>query len=263
VLEGLGLTAGYGSRAVLRGVDVAVRPGEFVGIIGPNGTGKSTLLKALTGIMPLQTGAVLLGGRPLTDYSARAAARRMAVVPQTSMPAFSFSVREVVSMGRHPHIGGWAPFGEEDRAAVDAALARTDMTRLADRPVDQLSSGELQRAIIARALAQEPEVLLLDEPTAHLDLGHQLDTFGLLVDLAARGLAVLCVSHDLNLAGEYCGRVLLLSEGRVYAEGSPAEVITAPNLQAAYGTLVQVRANPYSGQPVVLHHRAPGVEVEL
>ncbi|MHB9131591.1 MAG: heme ABC transporter ATP-binding protein [Armatimonadota bacterium] len=263
MLEARGVMAGYDGRDILRGIDLALHPGEFLGIIGPNGSGKSTLIKALTGVLPLRQGEVLLDGRPLRSYDAREQARVMAVVPQVSVPLFSFSVREVVEMGRHPHLARFATPGEVDAAAIDEALALTDTTHLQHRPIDQLSSGELQRVTIARALAQQPHVLLLDEPTAHLDIGHQMDIFELLTRLSAeQGLAVLCISHDLNLAAEYCRRLILFSIGKVYANGNPTEVITEANLGAVYGTLVRVEANPYSGQPIVLHNRTPEIADE-
>jgi len=264
ILEACGVAGGYNGREVLHGVDLALYPGEFLGVIGPNGSGKSTLIKALTGVLPLTRGEVRIAGRSLREYKTRELARILAVVPQLSVPAFAFTVREMVEMGRHPHQRGFGAFSPEDRAAVEEAIALTDVTHLQERAIDQLSSGELQRATIARALAQRPRVLLLDEPTAHLDIGHQLDIFELLVRLnREQGVAVLCISHDLNLAAEYCGRLLLFSVGTVYASGSAAEVVTAEHLGAVYGTLVRVEANPYSGQPIVLHTRPPEIEEEV
>lgn len=261
ILEAIDVACGYDGREVLHGVDVALWAGEFLGVIGPNGSGKSTLIKALTGILPLNHGEVRVAGRSLRDYKPREQARVMAVVPQLSVPAFAFTVREMVEMGRHPYQRGFGSLGPEDRKAVDEAIELTDVAHLQGRAIDRLSSGELQRVTIARALAQRPRILLLDEPTAHLDISHQMDIFELLVRLnREQGVAVLCISHDLNLAAEYCGRLLLFSVGRVYASGSATEVVTAENLCAVYGTLVRVEANPYSGQPLVLHSRTPEVE---
>jgi iron complex transport system ATP-binding protein len=191
-------------------------------------------------------------------------AQWIAVVPQLSHPAFAFTVREVVEMGRHPYLGRFAMPGAEDRQAVEEALALTDLLDLQHRPVDHLSGGEYQRVTIARALAQRPKVLLLDEPTAHLDIGHQMATFELLARLhAEQNIAVLCVSHDLNLAAEYCQRLLLVSIGRIYTEGTPTDVITQEHLLAVYGTLVRVEENPHSGQPMVLINRSlPAEETE-
>lgn len=264
MLEAQELVAGYDARDVLRGVSLQLSAGEFLGVIGPNGSGKSTLIKALTGILPLRQGSVHLAGRPLQAYSSREHARLVAVVPQPSVPVFAFTVREMVEMGRHPHLGRFTSLGETDRRSVDEAITLTDISHLQQRTVDQLSAGELQRVTIARALAQNPQVLLLDEPTAHLDIGHQMEVFALLVRLSReRHLAVLCISHDLNLAAEYCHRLLLFSEGRIVAEGDPTSVVTEELLRAVYGTLVRVQASPVSGQPVVLVSRAPRLEDEV
>lgn len=261
ILEASDVACGYNGHEVLHGVNLALHAGEFLGVIGPNGSGKSTLIKALTGVLPLRQGEVRIAGRSLREYRPLELARILAVVPQLSVPAFAFSVRETVEMGRHPHQRGFGALGPADRAVVEEALELTDVAHLQQRPIDRLSSGELQRVTIARALAQRPRVLLLDEPTAHLDIGHQLDIFELLVRLnREQRVAVLCISHDLNLAAEYCGRLLLFSVGRVYASGSATEVVTAENLGAVYGTLVRVEANPYSGQPIVLHTRPPEIE---
>lgn len=265
LLEARHLVGGYAGRDVLHDVSLTLSPGDFVGVIGPNGCGKSTLLAALTGWLALRGGEVRLLGRPLADYATHDIARQVAVVPQSSVPAFSFTVRETVEMGRYPHLGRFAALNAEDRRLVDEAMAITDVAHLHDRPVDRLSGGEYQRVTIARALAQHPRVLLLDEPTAHLDLGHQQAIFELLMELhTTRQMAVLCVSHDINLAAEYCRQLLLMSAGRVITIGTPEAVITEEYLHAVYGTLVRVHANPYSGQPlVVLEKRAPveeGVE---
>ncbi len=264
ILAAEAVVAGYDERDVLHGVTLELHPGEFLGIIGPNGSGKSTLIRALTGLLPIRSGRVLFGGEDVAAIPTRALARRLAVVPAVSAPTFAFSVREVVSMGRHPHLGRFTNPGVADERAIDEALELTDLVQLADRAIDTLSSGELQRSVIARALAQQPQVLLLDEPTAHLDIGHQMATFELLVTLSRQqGLAVLCISHDLNLAAEYCSRVALFSVGQVYALGSPHEVVTEQNLRDVYGTLVSVEDNPYSGQPVVLLNRASPPQEEL
>lgn len=263
LLQANDLVAGYTERNVLRGVTIALSAGIFTGVIGPNGSGKSTLIKALTGILPLREGRLLLENRPLKAYSSREIAQKVAVVPQPSIPVFAFTVREMVEMGRHPHLGRFSGFSEQDRAIVNEAIELTDISHLCTRTVDQLSAGELQRVTIARALAQQPKILLLDEPTAHLDIGHQMDIFELLVRLTTeQHLAVLCISHDLNLAAEYCKQVILFSEGRIYSEGDPTSVVTEANLRAVYGTLVRVQTSPYSGQPVVLVGRTSRTEDE-
>lgn len=264
LLEAKELVCGYSERDVLRGLGVTLHAGDFLGVIGPNGCGKSTLLAALTGWLALRHGTIRLLGQPLASYPQQELARLMAVVPQASVPAFAFSVREAVEMGRYPHLGRFAVPSATDRAIVDEALELTDLTTLQHRPVDHLSGGEYQRVTIARALAQQPRILLLDEPTAHLDIGHQQAIFELLVRLhSERDMAVLCVSHDINLAAEYCPRLLLMSLGQVVVEGTPEEVITESYLGDVYATLVRVHANPYSGQPLVVLQKQVRMEDEI
>lgn len=262
LLEAEAVVAGYDERDVLRGVSLSLHAGDFLGIIGPNGCGKSTLLAALSGWLPLRHGAIRLQGQPLAAHSQQELARLLAVVPQASTPAFAFNVRETVAMGRYPHLGRFAVPSARDRAIIDEALALTDLIHLQRRPVDQLSGGEYQRVTIARALAQQPRVLLLDEPTAHLDLGHQQAIFELLVRLhREHHMGILCVSHDINLAAEYCPRLLLMSLGQVVVNGTPEEVITETHLGDVYCTLVRVHANPYSGQPLVVLQKQARAEV--
>lgn len=251
-----GVNAGYGSRHVLQEINLSLRRGELVGVIGPNGCGKSTLLRVMTGLLKAESGSVLLEGRDLTTYSRRAAAQLVAVVPQHQTPLFAFTVREVVEMGRSPWQHGWNPHSDEDSKLVETALERCDLRGLEDRPVNELSGGELQRVAVARAVAQGTPILLLDEPTAHLDLGHQVAIFTLLHNLATScNVAVLCVSHDLQLAPEYCQRLVLMGGGKVFTQGEPKEVITSQNLKAIYGVDVEVQKNPRSGQPLVLMSR--------
>lgn len=245
--------AGYGSRTVLHGIDLNLERGELVGVIGPNGCGKSTLLRVMTGLLPAAYGEIFLDGRPLSRFSRRDAARQVAVVPQSQSPLFAFTVREVVEMGRSPWQRGWnVGNGDDDRLVVNA-LERCDLTELVDRPVNELSGGELQRVAVARAVAQATPVLLLDEPTAHLDLGHQLAIFKLIRALAHDcNVAVLCISHDLHLAPEYCDRLVLMGGGKIHAQGTPAEIITREHLRAIYGVEVDVQTNPHTGKPFVL-----------
>ena len=251
VLETRQVYGGYEGRAVLRGVDLRVAAGGFVGIIGPNGAGKSTLLRVLAGVLAPSSGEMLLMGRPLAHYRRREVARLLAVVPAPTTPFFSFTVREFVTMGRTPYLGRMQSDRPEDRAIVDAALVAADSSTLAERPITEISAGEWQRVNIARALAQEPHILLLDEPTAFLDLGHQREIFELLARLnREQGLTVVCVSHDLNLAAEYCPRLAVLAEGRIYAEGSPAAVVTEETIAEVYRAPVQVDHGP-AGRPRV------------
>jgi len=252
LLEAHDLHAGYDGREVLCGLDVVLREGEFWGLLGPNGSGKSTLLKALTGVLPLWSGEVRLGGRPLRELRRREIARQVAVVPQLAETPFDFTVWEIVMMGRTPHLGRFQPERAADRAAARLALERCDAWPLRDRLLTELSGGERQRVIIARALAQEPTILLLDEPTTYLDLGHQLEVFELLRQLnEGDQLSIACVSHDINLAAQHCHRLTLLHEGRVFAEGPPEQVLTSDAIRELYATEALIQPHPTTGKPHV------------
>jgi iron complex transport system ATP-binding protein len=251
----------YGARAVLRDVDVAVAPGEIVGVIGPNGSGKTTLVRVLSGVVAPASGVVRLRGVPLRAHGRRELARRLAVVPQDPVLDFPFTALEVVLMGRAPHL---PPLGfprAHDLAVARAAMARLDVASLEDRPLDRVSGGERQRVLLARALAQDADVLLLDEPTAHLDLRHQAGIHDVVRELArTRGIAVLSVLHDLNLAALYCDRLVLLAGGAVARAGRPGDVLTPDALRAAFSTDVYVGVNPLTGGPIVLPRPSePGV----
>ena len=242
----------YGRRAVLHEVSLAVAAGELVGVIGPNGSGKTTLLRLLAGALAPDAGSVRLDGQPLAGYRRRALARRLAVVPQDATVDFPFTALEVVLMGRAAHLPAFGFPRAGDLAIARAAMARLDVGGLEDRPLDRLSGGERQRVLLARALAQEPQVLLLDEPTTHLDLRHQTQLHDVVHDLRReRGLATVSVLHDLNLAAMYCDRLLLLAAGRAVATGPPAEVLTVERLEAAYATRIYVGRTEVTG-PVVL-----------
>lgn len=253
VLEARGLRAGYGSREILRGLDLALRPGEILGVVGPNGSGKSTLVRVLSGVLRPWAGEIRLMGRDLAAYSPKALARTVAVVPQAAALPEGFPALQVVLMGRTPHLGFLASEGPEDLVAARRAMEQTDVLHLAGRPVQRLSGGERQRVVAARALAQDAPVLLLDEPTAHLDVGHQTALFDLVHRLAReRRLAVLAVVHDLTLAGQYCDALLLMKDGRALAEGPPHAVLSAERVAEAYGVAVSVIQHPVTGRPVVL-----------
>ena len=252
-LEAVGLSCHYDGARVLSEVDLRVGAGEFVGLIGPNGAGKTTLLRVLAGALAPTVGVVRLQGQQLRSLARRQIALRMAVVPQMEAPPFEFTVREVVQMGRTPHLGRLQWEGARDRAAVGHALRLADLTHLAERAVTELSGGELQRVSIARALAQDAPIMLLDEPAAFLDLGHQAEVFELLARLnREEGRTILCVSHDLNLAARYCRRLVLLVNGRIMAVGSPAEVLSRERIAVAYGAEVEVDAGPGGFRRVTL-----------
>jgi iron complex transport system ATP-binding protein len=240
-LEARGVVAGYGTRAVLHGVDIELRSGELVAIVGPNGAGKSTLLRALAGLLAPIAGAVSLDGTALATLSRAAVARRIAVVPQIVELLFPFTVEEIVALGRTAHLGWLGVPSAKDRASVDAAVAELDLAPLRRRRIDTLSGGERQRALLAMAIAQQADVLLLDEPTVHLDPAHQRATLLLVRDLARRrGLAAAAVLHDLNLAVTLADRAVVLADGRAVADGRPIDVLDQPTLDAVFGVGLRV-----------------------
>jgi iron complex transport system ATP-binding protein len=244
------LTCGYGSRPVLKEFSASVARGEFVAVVGPNGCGKSTLIKAISRVLRPTGGRVLLDGRDLADLRPRDVARQLAVVAQESTFEFDFTVEEVVLMGRLPHLSRFRGETEQDRRIAREAMAATDTLDLASRLVTRLSGGERQRVMVARALAQEPSLLILDEPTAHLDIAHQVDLLDLTRRLnRERGLTVLAVLHDLNLAAQYAGRLLMVKDGRPFADGTPAAVVTEANVASVYGSRVRVVPHPVEGSP--------------
>jgi len=247
------LSCGYDRRPVLEDRTFDLHQGEMLGVIGPNGSGKSTLIRALTRILPLSRGHIALYGTPLQDYTIREIARQIAVIPQLTPVTFAFSSLDVVMMGRTPHLRRFQREGPVDREIALEAMRRTDCLAFRDRPIHELSGGERQRVIIARSLAQQPSILLLDEPTSFLDLNHQVEIFDLLRHVCASdGLAVLCVSHDLNLASEYCTRLMMLKDGRTFADGTPEDILTQGYIKAVFETDVTVIPSPYSGSPQII-----------
>ena len=234
------LTVELGGKRVLDGVDASVGRGEWVALIGPNGAGKSTLLRAVAGLVAYQ-GSVTVDGLDAARLRRRALARRIAFVPQAPHLPPGMRVQEYVLLGRTPHTGPFGYEGPHDLDAVRLALERLGLTELAERPLRTLSGGEQQRAVLARAIAQDAPFLLLDEPTASLDLGRQQQALDLVSGLRERGeLTVLCAMHDLTLAGQYANRLLLLSHGRLVAEGPPSEIATEALIATHYGAEVRV-----------------------
>jgi iron complex transport system ATP-binding protein len=240
-----------GGPEAVAGASIAVARGEVVGVIGPNAAGKSTLALLCSGLLTPQQGTVSLQGEPMAKLSRRERARRVAFLPQHPPHDLSFTAREVALMGRAPHLGLWALEGPRDFECAHAGLREMDALDLADRPVSQLSGGERQRVFLARAFAQEASLLILDEPTAALDLAHQVLLISALRRRAREGGGALLVLHDLALAGAACDRVVLLDRGRVVAEGPPADVLRSSVLSPVYGTEVEVVSNPTTGQPLV------------
>lgn len=239
VLEARGLVVDRGRRTVLQGVDLALRPREALALVGPNAAGKSTLLRALAGLLPPARGEVLLEGRPLARWTRSGLAQRVALVAAEDEAPDRIAVEDRVALGRYPHRGPLAPLTPEDRAAVARALLHTEIEHLARRPLGTLSAGERQLASLARGLAQEPSVLLLDEPATHLDVRHQLHLFRVLDDVRQRGVAVLAVIHDLPRAAAWAPRMALLHDGRIAAEGGPAEVLESAAAEQAFGVAIR------------------------
>ncbi|MGE5235677.1 MAG: ABC transporter ATP-binding protein [Acidobacteriota bacterium] len=251
VLRAVGVRAGYGDRDVVRGVDLEVGEGSVLAILGPNGAGKSTLLRLLAGILPVRAGRIELAGRPLQAWRRREIARTLAFVPQQVHFTFPLTVREVVEQGRAPHLGPWRPLGPADRAAVAASLERVRLAPSADTPVQRLSGGERQRVLLARALATQARLLLLDEPAAGLDVRHQLDLLETLRGLASDGVGVVAVLHDWNLAARLADRVAVLGDGAIHAQGRAEEVLTAEMFRAVFSVEVAIEARNGGARVIV------------
>jgi len=240
-------TVGYAGEAVVRGAGLTVESGEIVGLVGPNGAGKSTLLRAITGDSELLCGSIELAGVRLVDLTPQRRASLVGVVPQQVSVAFSFAAAEFVEMGRHPHLPRFGRPGPEDVRAVETAMDLTDTAHLADKPVDALSGGDLQRLAFAQVLATEPRILLLDEPVSHLDLNHRLQVLDLTRALAEKGLGVLAVFHDLELACRYADRIAVVASGSLHPAGPPARVVTAEMLRSVFGVRAVVGTDPVTG----------------
>ncbi|PSQ13705.1 ABC transporter [Halobacteriales archaeon QS_8_69_73] len=244
-----GVAVELGGTTVLESVSTTVETGQFLALVGPNGAGKTTLLRTCNGVLTPDEGAVRVDGEAVASRSARALGRTVATVPQETTLAFDFDVRDVVAMGRTPHRSRFATADDADREAVEAALERTETARFADRPVGELSGGQRQRVLLARALAQSTPVLLLDEPTASLDIDHRVRTLSLARELTADGRTIVAAVHDLELAARFCDEMALLADGRLLATGPPGEVVTADRLESAFGVRTAVATNPVTGTP--------------
>jgi len=249
VIDVDGVHLALGETDVLSGVDCSVTEGEFVGLVGPNGTGKTTLLRTINGLLDPDAGTVRVDGDDVAALGSKALSRRVATVPQTTSLEFAFTVEQVVEMGRTPHRSrlDWT----DATAAVERALARTETSHLAERHVDEISGGERQRVLLARALAQEAPVLVLDEPTASLDVNHQVRVLELVRELVDDGRTVVAAIHDLDLAARYCDRLALLYDGRIVAADAPETVLSPSNLADAFGTTVGVTESELTGSPQV------------
>ncbi len=242
-----GLTYTIQGKKLLDGVRLRAGQGDLVGVIGPNGAGKSTLLRALAGVIKPSDGERYFDGHRFKEMPSRERARAIALVPQVAPMAHGFTCLELVLMGRYPHMGRFQIEGTSDENIARQAMRLTDTEQFAERTLETLSGGERQRVFIARALAQQPRVLLLDEPTSNLDILHQLRVLGLIREWAVNGATAIAAVHDLNMAARHCDFLILLSEGRVVAEGTPEEVLIAENIRRAYGVESVIYCDPHTG----------------
>ncbi len=248
-----GVSGGYAGENVVRNLSLEVKEGGMLGLIGPNGSGKTTLLRLATRILAPREGSVLFRGSDIRSTPLKEFCRSVAFVAQDIEVNFSFTVMEIVLMGRIPHLGRLQFDTKNDIQIAEGALAETDSLHLKDKMMDELSAGERQRVIISRALAQQPRLLFLDEPTAHLDIGHQVQVLDLLKRLnRERALTIVMVQHDLNLAAGYCDSIALLDAGAIFRHGPPEEVLTYRNIEAVYKTVVLVNENPATKKPNIL-----------
>jgi iron complex transport system ATP-binding protein len=260
------LSLAYGERTVIEGLDLAVPAGRITAIVGANACGKSTLLRSMSRLLSPKAGQVLLDGRAVHRMPARELARTLGLLPQSPIAPEGITVADLIGRGRHPHQGVFSRWSREDDAAVAAALEATHTVELADRAVDELSGGQRQRVWIAMALAQQTDLLLLDEPTTFLDVAHQVEVLDLLTDLnRTRGTTIVMVLHDLNLAARYADHLVALADGRVHAAGTPTEVLTEDCVRAVFGLDSTVIVDPTSGAPLMLplgrHHVTTPAEV--
>jgi iron complex transport system ATP-binding protein len=250
-IKAKGIDFYYNSTQVIHNLSMLLRQGEFLGIIGPNGAGKSTLLRLLCGILRPKEGEIELFGTAMSAQSHKTIARQIAFVPQETHFTLNFTVEDIVRMGRYPYKRPFEREDQQDRTAIEDALEAADVAGLRARTINSLSSGERQLVVVARALAQSPKVMLLDEPTSHLDLHHQCTIMALLEKFNNKGISIAIVHHDLNLASLYCKNLILMRGGRVYAEGAPADLINKKILKEIYGTDVTIVTHPEKAVPQI------------
>jgi iron complex transport system ATP-binding protein len=253
------LTLGYGDRTVIEHLDLQVPPGKVTAIVGANACGKSTLLRSMSRLLAPREGHVVLDGKEVHKMPAKQLARTLGLLPQSPIAPEGITVADLVGRGRNPHQGMFSRWSHDDDVAVAAALDATETAALADRPVDELSGGQRQRVWIAMALAQQTDLLLLDEPTTFLDVSHQVEVLDLLTDLnRSRGTTIVMVLHDLNLAARYADHLIALADGRLHSAGDPTDVLTEETVRAVFGLDSKVIVDPTSGKPLMLpigrHH---------
>ncbi len=240
ILKAEGIFFSYGKEPVLDDLDLNVGKGDFIGLIGPNGSGKTTLLKLLMQILSPSKGKVFLEGRAMEEMKRREISQRIAFVPQEENTNFVFSALEIVLMGRSPYLKGFQMEGDHDIKVTKEAMSITDCWQFKDRDIYTLSGGERKRVFIARALAQEPEIMLMDEPTTHLDLNHQIEIMEKMLELNKAGLTIIMVSHDINLAASFCTKIAVLKDGKIITSGKPAEIVNPELLESVYGCRLKV-----------------------
>ncbi|RKX91097.1 MAG: ABC transporter [Spirochaetes bacterium] len=249
-----GLSWRYNGRSVLSDVDLEIKKGSFTGIVGPNGAGKTTLLKLVLKLLSPDKDTVFIFDRDISSFLRKDLAKRISYVPQTINVDFSFSVHQIVSMGRNPHSGFFSGDPVRDSEVVQKAMKETEIENLKNKDIGSISGGELQRVIIARALAQEPDILALDEPTSHLDLNHQIRILSLVRSLSReKGITVIAVLHDFNHALEYCTSLVLMNKGKIVSSGSPEKVITPQRMKEIYGLNIKMETNPFTGKPYIIN----------
>ena len=249
--EAKDITVGYGEHTVLKSVSLAIEQGGFLGILGPNGCGKTTFLRSLSKVLKPEDGVVYIDGKTVSSYDAKTFAKTVGCVSQETETGFEFSVRDIVLMGRHPHIGRLAPLTAGDYAIADEAMRFTNTLQFKDRLVTELSGGERQRVLIAKTLAQQPKILLLDEPTNHLDVCHQIEILQLIRSLTPK-ITVIGVLHDLNLASYFCDRIVLMEKGQILSVGTPAEVLTPEQVYDVFSVRMIVSPHPVTGKPYLI-----------
>jgi iron complex transport system ATP-binding protein len=252
-LKLMDVSLGYRQSLVVDNITLEARPGEMLGLVGPNGCGKSTIIKALSRVIPPQSGSIFVNERNILRIPRIELARLLGVVPQIPLLPSTFTAFDIVLMGRNPHLGLLQHEGPKDMAIAWEAMEKTATQHLAQRRIGELSGGEIQSVVIARVLAQQTEAMLLDEPTANLDIGRQIEVLDLIKGLCRdNGFTVVIALHDLNLAAQYCDRLILIDKGRIHCQGKPGKVITAENVVNVYGSGSYIYSHPLSGLPVVL-----------
>ena len=246
------LVCGYTGKPVIKNISFSLEQGSIVGVLGPNGSGKTTLFKALSGMLSFQKGTVHYREKPLAHYSIKERSREMTFIPQFFSVPYSFTVEEIVIMGRYPYKKRFEAFSQKDKDVLEKVLTETDLIEKRSESIHAISGGELQRVMLAQALCQETQLLLLDEPVSHLDIGHQVRFMDVIVSMSRKsGLTVLLTLHDLNLAALYCDSLLLLCDGEIAARGAAKDVLTYEHIEEVYGTTVIVKENPVTHKPNV------------